>query len=51
MLETAVKIKLENLGKDFVTEEGTVIHVLDSITAEIAPQEFVVIVGSSGSYP
>ncbi len=47
-METAVKIKLDDVGKDYVTEEGAVIHVLDAIAADIAPQEFVVIVGSSG---
>ncbi len=47
-METAVKIKLDNLGKDYVTEGGAVIHVLDAITADIAGEEFVVIVGSSG---
>ncbi len=43
-----VKISLQGVGKDFTTAEGAVIKVLDSIDADIAAQEFVVIVGSSG---
>jgi NitT/TauT family transport system ATP-binding protein len=43
-----VKIRLRGVGKDFVTAEGAEIKVLSSIDADIAAQEFVVIVGSSG---
>jgi NitT/TauT family transport system ATP-binding protein len=47
-VERKVKIKLDKIVKDFVTEEGVKNHVLDSIDADIDDQEFVVIVGPSG---
>jgi ABC-type nitrate/sulfonate/bicarbonate transport system ATPase subunit len=41
------KIKAEGVGKSFATEQGT-LHVLDSISLEVADGETVAIVGPSG---
>jgi len=47
-VDRKVKIKLDTIVKDFVTEEGIENHVLDSIEADIFEHEFVLIVGPSG---
>lgn len=43
-----IKIRIENLIKNYNTEDGQVIPVLNNLNAEILNEEFVVIVGPSG---
>lgn len=43
-----IKIRIENLIKNYNTEGGQVIPVLNNLNAEILNKEFVVIVGPSG---
>lgn len=48
MVDVRHKIVLDHLGKEFLSENGTKVPVLDDLNAQIEENEFIVIVGPSG---